>query len=61
MVTKGQVPHVSGVQEDVGMDTAGITTLGITAVIILGMLMSSEVLIRVAGGNMDIRRNAVLT
>ena len=27
---KGQVPHLSGVQEDVGIDTVGTTTLGLT-------------------------------
>ena len=50
MVTKGQVPQVSGVQEEVGTDTAGITTLGGTMLTMLGMLISSEVLISAAGG-----------
>ena len=48
MVTKGQVPQVSGVQEEVGTDTAGITTLGATMLTMLGMLISSEVLISAA-------------
>ena len=54
-MTNGQVPHLSGVQEDVGMETAGMTMLGLTMLIIEGMLMSAAVLSSVAVEDTELR------
>ena len=55
IVTNGQVPHLSGVQEDVGMETAGMTRLGFTMLMTEGMLTSAAVLSRVAGEDTELR------
>ena len=47
---KGQVPQAEGFQEEVeGTETEGMTTLGFTTLITLGIEMSSETLISAAG------------
>ena len=55
IVTNGQVPHLSGVQEDVGMETAGMTRLGFTMLMTEGMLMSAAVLSSVAVEDTELR------
>ena len=48
---KGQVPQEEGFHTEVaGTETEGITTLGFTTLITLGIEMSSETLISAASG-----------
>ena len=42
---KGQVPHLSGVQEEVGTETVGTTTLGLTTVTGGMMLLISPAIV----------------
>ena len=50
IVMKGQVPQEAGFHTEVdGTETEGITTLGFTTLITLGIEMSSETLISAAG------------
>ena len=54
---KGQVPQAEGFQEEVeGTETEGMTTLGFTTLITLGIEMSSETLISAAGEEKISRR-----
>ena len=51
IVMKGQVPQEEGFHTEVaGTETEGITTLGFTTLITLGIEMSSETLISAASG-----------
>ena len=53
MVMKGHVPHLSGVQEEVGTETVGTTTLGLTTTTGGRMLLISPAVVTAAAANND--------